>query len=359
MGHSGHGLSLARSIGRAREDFHLHQALAAVAHGRADAVGAGVAAADDHDILAFGGDEVAVLVAVQEAAGVVGQEIHGEMDALEVAALDGQVARLGRAGAEHDRVELLEQLLRRIVGADLGVGHELDALGFHLRDARQHDLGLVELHVRDAVHEQAADAVGALEHGDRVAGLVQLGGGAQARRAGADDGDLLARAHFGRLRHDPALFPAAVNDGAFEALDGDGRGVDAEHAGAFAGRRADAAGEVGEVIGLVQPFEGFLPQAAIDQVVPLGDEVVDGAAGGHAAEQGAGVAEGDAAIHAARALLAQLAFLQVVVELVPVADALEGRAVQRQLAQVFDESSGFAHRECTKSGFRDYGSNGM
>ena len=109
-----------------------------------------------------------------------------------------------------------------------------------------------------------------------------------------------------------------------DVLDGDGRGVDAEDAGAFAGGRADAAGEFGEVIGLVQAVEGFLPQAAIDQVVPFGDQVVDRAAGGHAAEQRAGVAERHAAIHAARALLAQLRFVEVVVELVPVADAFDG-----------------------------------
>jgi hypothetical protein len=87
-----------------------------VAQRGADAVGAGVAAADDHDVLAFGGDEAAVLcAAVEQAAGVVGQEIHGEMDALEVAAFDGQIARLGGAGAEDDGVELLEQLLRGII----------------------------------------------------------------------------------------------------------------------------------------------------------------------------------------------------------------------------------------------------
>ena len=130
------------------------------------------------------------------------------MDALEVAAFDGQVARLGRAGAEDDGVEFLEQLLRRIVRADLGVGDELDALGFHQRDAAQHDLLLVELHVRDAVHEQAADAVGALEDGDRVAGLVELGGGAQAGGAGADDGDLLAGAHLWAARARPSLPPS-------------------------------------------------------------------------------------------------------------------------------------------------------
>ena len=247
----------------------------------------------------------------------------------------------------------LSSFFAGIVHADVGVGDELDAFGFHLRDARQHDLLLVELHVGDAVHEQAADAVGALEDGDRVAGLVELGRGAEAGGAGADDGDLLAGADFGRLGHDPAFLPAAVDDGALEVLDGDRRGVDAEDAGAFARGRADAAGEVGEVVGLVQPLERFLPQAAIDQVVPLGDEVVDRAAGGHAAEQRAGVAEGDAAIHAAGALLAELALLQVVVEFVPVADAFEGRAVQRQFAQVFDEASGFTHRGGSVLGFKE------
>ena len=103
------------------------------------------------------------------------------MDALEGAPYDGQVARFGSPYAQDDRVELLQQLLRRIAGADFGIGEELDALGFHLGHARQHDLLLVELHVRDAVHEQAADAVGALEHGDQVAGPVELRGGTEAR----------------------------------------------------------------------------------------------------------------------------------------------------------------------------------
>ena len=45
--------------------------------------------------------------------------------------------------------------------------------------------------------------------------------------------------------------------------------VDAEHARAFARRRADAAGELREVVRLVQPLERFLPQAAVDEIVPL------------------------------------------------------------------------------------------
>jgi hypothetical protein len=43
--------ALQRRLG---QDLDLGEALAAVAHGGADAVGAGVAAADDDDVLAFG-----------------------------------------------------------------------------------------------------------------------------------------------------------------------------------------------------------------------------------------------------------------------------------------------------------------
>ena len=50
---------------RLGQNFHLHQRFAAVPDGGADAVRAGVAAADDDDVLAGGINETAVLVAVQ------------------------------------------------------------------------------------------------------------------------------------------------------------------------------------------------------------------------------------------------------------------------------------------------------
>src|SRR5208337_2225319 len=56
----GPGIVLGAVVGRAREDFQLHQTLAVVAQGRPDAVGAGVAAADDDDVLALGGNEGAL-----------------------------------------------------------------------------------------------------------------------------------------------------------------------------------------------------------------------------------------------------------------------------------------------------------
>src|SRR5256886_6397301 len=98
--------------------------------------------------------------------------------------------------------------------------------------------------------------------------------------------------------------------------------ADAEHARSLARRRANAAGPLGEVVGLVQPRQRLAPLPAVDQIVPLGDEVVDRTAGRAAFEQLAGVAERNAAIHATRALLAQRLLGQVVVKLPPVADAL-------------------------------------
>jgi hypothetical protein len=63
---------------------------------------------------------------------------------------------------------------------------------------------------------------------------------------------------------------------------------------------------------------------------------------GHAADELAGVAEGNAAIHAARALRAQLLLVHVVVELLPVATRSAERG-RRQFAEVFDEAGWFTH----------------
>ena len=54
----------------------------------------------------------------------------------------------------------------RDVDADVRAGAELGALGLHLREAPVED-ALLHLELGDAVAQQAADAVGALEHGDR------------------------------------------------------------------------------------------------------------------------------------------------------------------------------------------------
>ena len=92
------------------------------------------------------------------AAILLGQELHGEVNALELAAGDGQVARMLGAAAEQDGVEVLGERFDGDVDADVRVGLEDDALGLHLLDAAIDDV-LFQLEVGNAVAEQAADAV--------------------------------------------------------------------------------------------------------------------------------------------------------------------------------------------------------
>src|SRR5690606_11699514 len=202
---------------------------------------------------------------------------------------------------------------------------------------------LVELHVGDAIHEQAAGAVFALEDRDPVTGAIELGGGAEAGGAGTDNGNLPARAALRRLGDNPAFLPPAVDDGDLEILDRDRRRVDAEDTGTLAGGGTHPAREVREIVGLVESFEGLLPETAIDEIVPLRDEIVDRTSGGHAREEGAGVAEGNAAIHASGGLRAEAFLRHGMVELVPVPDPLKGGTIEREFAKVLDEAGGFTH----------------
>ena len=85
---------------------------------------------------------------------------------------------------------LLAQALRIHVDPHVGSGHEADALGPHLLETPVED-ALLHLELGDAVAQQAADPVGALEHRDVVAGAAELLGGRQAGGPGSDDRDAL------------------------------------------------------------------------------------------------------------------------------------------------------------------------
>ena len=73
--------------------------------------------------------------------------------------------------------------------------------------------------------------------------------------------------------------------------------------------------------------------------------------GGHAGDELAGVTEGDAAIHAAGALVAERFLLHVEVKLVPVAHAFERRPVGGNFAEVFEKAGGFTHGRKVVGGF--------
>ena len=260
--------------------------------GGAHAVGTGVAAADDDDVLALGGDRRGDVVALLHLVGER-QVLHRLVDAVQFAAGDGQVAGGGGAGGDDHGVVAAAQRVGGHVAADLHAGAELGALRAHLLYAAV-DVPLLHLELGDAVPQEAPDTVGALVDGDGVPGAGELLGGGEPGRARADHGDGLAGEALGGLREDGAALPRLVDDRDFDVLDGDGRLVDAEHARRLAGGGAEAAGELREVVGRVQPLAGGLPVLAVGVVVPLGDEVP---------ERAAVVTERDAAVHAPRRLL--------------------------------------------------------
>ena len=119
------------------------------------------------------------------------QEFHREVDALQLAAGNGRSRGLVAPPRQDDRVELLAQIRRGDVDADVHARPERHPLGLHLLHAAVDEV-LLHLEVGDAVAQQAADAVGALEERHQVAGARQLLRAGEAGRPGADDGDLLA-----------------------------------------------------------------------------------------------------------------------------------------------------------------------
>ena len=128
-----------------------------------------------------------------------------------------------------------------------------------------------------------------------MACLIELRRSGETRRARAYNSNSFTTARQWRLSNNPAIFEAFVDDGVFDIFDSDRWLSRAKHARTFAGSRTHAAGKFREVIGLVQALERLFPSAVINEVVPLGNQIVNRAAV-------FGLTERHAAVHAARAL---------------------------------------------------------
>ena len=133
------GQRLVLLLRRHRHDLELRDRLGALPERGADAVRARVAAADDDDVLVLGGDFLRLrqLRLAGDAAVLLRQEIHGEMDAVEIAAgrLGEEVERLLGAAREQQRVVLALELASPDGPADVHVAMERDAFGLHLLHA--------------------------------------------------------------------------------------------------------------------------------------------------------------------------------------------------------------------------------
>src|SRR5690606_12629556 len=326
---------------RLRHQFEIDDIFGAVTDRRADAVGACIAAADDNDILVLGRNVIAVLeVGIEQALGVGLEEFHCQMNTLQLAIFDRQVAAVGSAGGQHYRIVFLLQFFRidRIgaSAADIGVGDEVDTLGLQQIDTALHHV-LAELHVRNAVHQQAADTIGALVHGHRVAELIQLRGSGETRWTRADNRDLLAGARRRRLRHHPAFLEAAINARVLNIPDRHRLLDGAEHAGTVARCRANTTGELGKIVGEMQAIERVLPAIFVNQIIPFGNQIGNGAAI-------AGLAKWNTAIHAARRLYSQRRLVDLGVQLFVIQQARVNITVGLLLARKLFETGWFTHR---------------
>ena len=151
---------------------------------------------------------------------------------------------------------------------------------------------------------------------------------------------------------DPAFGKSALHDIFFDLLNRDWRLIDPQHTRRFARRGTNAAGEFREVVGRVQLPNRIFPMAVINQIVPIGNQVVDGTSG---------LTKGHAAVHAARALGAKIRFGKIDVDFEPIVDALSDWTTRGELARVFQKSRVFTHvaparakteRRAADSGYR-------
>ena len=237
----------------------------------------------------------------------------------------------------------LARIDRALAGAADGAAvMEGDAFGFHLRDATVDDV-LFHLEVGNAVTQQAARLGVFLEHMHLVADARELLRAGHAGRARTDHGNLLAGLLRGDFRLEPAIVPGAVDDRAFDGLDGDRVVVDVERAGGFARRRTDAAGEFRKIVGRVQVARGLFPIALVDQIVEVRNLVVDRATRRARRDRAGAVAIGNAAIHAARGLVARFLLAQGNDEFAIVFDALGHRRVLAIVTLDLEKTCDLAH----------------
>src|SRR5215207_9885775 len=324
------GLGRAGAVGQ-----YLYRG-AALAVGVAEAIRARVAAAQDYDVLAGGGDrDLRIGREACRPPVLLHQVVHSEVDAAELAARHVEVTSLQGADGEDDGVELALEVLRGRVLADVGAGAELDPFLLHNGDAAVED-PLFDLVVGDTVSEEAAESIIFLEHDSRMSGPVELLRRGEPCGPATHDGDLPACTLLRRRRpgDDPSFLEGPIDDGELYLFYGDGLVVDGEDARSLARGRAEHPRELREIVGLVQAIYGLLPVLAINEVVPVGDQVP---------QRAARVAERHAAIHATRGLAFKLLVGHRLVDVAVVLDAFLDGTFWGRLASYLEEALRVPH----------------
>ena len=140
----------------------------------AQAIGAGVSASDNDDILSRCADAASGVDIVSLVASVLLREkLHREVNASQFPSWYAQVTRLLGASREEKRVVFAANLLHFYIHANVSASNKSHALSFHLLQAPINDV-LLEFEIRDSVAEQSADAIRPFEDGNCVTCPPQL-----------------------------------------------------------------------------------------------------------------------------------------------------------------------------------------
>ena len=176
-----------------------------------------------------------------------------------------------------------------------------------------------------------------------MAPVVQLVGNRQTGGAGTYHRYPFSAAHRRDPWNHPAVLKAGFNHCQLVVVHRHTVPVHAAGAGRLAQRRADPPGELREVIGFGKPGKGFPPIAVEDLVIPLRDQVVQGASAVSAAEVDPRLAERHAAVHAPGRLASALPGFQTGMELFKVPDPFQRVRGRVDFTGVFQKSGRFSH----------------
>src|ERR1700734_2312084 len=137
-----------------------------------ETVCASIAAADDDHSFAGRQDLNFGLDCISETAAILLRQIlHGEMDSLQLASRNFEIARMFRSTRQHDCVEVAPQIFRRNIPSHFRSSNESHAFRRHLFQAAIDDV-FFELELWDAVAQQSTDAVSFFVHDYCVAGAA-------------------------------------------------------------------------------------------------------------------------------------------------------------------------------------------
>src|SRR6185369_8162859 len=135
--------------------------------------------------------------------------------------------------------------------------------------------GFVELHIWNAVHEQTANTIRFLEHRHSVARRIKLCCTGQTCWSRSNDGHSPSRPSFRRTRNNPTLIETTIDDRTLDRLDCHWLFSDRTHTRSFTRRGANSPRELRKVVCFVQELERRLPTATMNEIVPVGNQIVE------------------------------------------------------------------------------------